>query len=178
MPLTKARKSELVAEYADWLSHSHAVILAEFPGVPATDLYKLRVKLRETNSQLHVVKLTLFARALTEAGLPAVDNLLTGSTVMAFAYEDPPAVAKAMMEFADSVEPFRVKGGLLGDRVIDAAGVKALAELPPKPVVLAGLVGTLQGPLSQLVNVLQAPLREIAQVLKARSEQAAAEATA
>ena len=178
MPLTKSRKSELVAEYMGWLRRSSALIVAEFPGVAAKDLYGLRVRLRETNSELHVVKLTLFARALAEAGLPALDNLLTGSTIMAFVYDEPPAAARAMMDFAVTVEPFRVKGGLLGYRFIDEAGVKALAELPPRPVVLAGLVGTLQFPLSQLVSTLNAPLREIVQVLKARSEQGQAEAAA
>lgn len=178
MPLTKTRKSELVAEYVDWLRQSNAVIMAEFPGVAAKNMYGLRVKLRDSNSQLHVVKLTLFARALSEAGLPVPEDMLTGSMIMAFAYEEPPAAAKAMMDFAGTVETFKVKGGLLGDRIIDAASVKALAELPPKPVVLAGLVGTLQGPMSQLVNVLNAPLREIVQVLTARSEQGQAEASA
>jgi large subunit ribosomal protein L10 len=55
--------------------------------------------------------------------------------------------------------------------VIDAAGVKALADLPPRPILLGGLVATIQGPMSQLVNVLNAPMRELVQVLKARSEQ-------
>ena len=178
MPLTKERKSELVAEYAEWLRLSSAVVVAEFPGVAAKDLYNLRVKLRESNSQLRVVKLTLFARALAEAGLPVPEDMLTGPLVMAFAYEDAPAAAKAMTEFASSFESFRVKGGLLGDRIIDAAGVKMLADLPPRPIVLAGLIGTLQSPMSQLVSVLQAPLREIVQVLKARSEQGQAEAAA
>jgi large subunit ribosomal protein L10 len=172
MPLTKERKSELVTEYAEWLRRSSAVVVAEFPGIAAKDLHHLRVKLRESNSQLHVVKLTLFARALAEAGLPIPEELLTGPLVMAFAVEDAPAAAKAMTEFASSFETFHVKGGLLGDRIIDAAGVKMLADLPPKPIVLAGLVGALQGPMSQLVSVLQAPLREIVQVLQARSEQA------
>lgn len=178
MPLTKERKSELVAQYVDWLRRSSAVIMAEFPGVAAKNLYNLRVKLRETQSQLHVVKLTLFSRALTEAGLPVLDDMLTGSLIMAFAYDEPPAVAKTMVDFAKDFESFQIKGGLLGNRIIDAAAVKSLAELPPKPIVLAGLLGTLQGPMSQLVNVLNAPLREIVQVLNARSEQAQAEATA
>ena len=178
MPLTKQRKSELVADYAGWLKGSQAVIMAEFPGVAAKDLYGLRVKLRETHSQLHVVKLTLFARALQEAGLPVPEKILTGTMIMAFAHDEPPAVAKAMVDFAAGVELFKVKGGLLGDKIIDAAGVKALAELPPKPVVLAQLLGTLQGPMSQLVNVLNAPLRQIVQVLTARSEQSQAQASA
>ena len=176
MPLTKERKSELVAQYADWLRQSNAVIVAEFPGVAAKHLYNLRVKLRETQGQLHVVKLTLFSRALAEAGLPVPENMLAGSLIMAFALEEPPAVAKAMMDFAKDFELFQIKGGLLGDKIIDAAGVQALAELPPKPVVLAGLLGALQGPMSRLVDVLNAPLREIAQALTARSEQTPAEA--
>ncbi|HLF27204.1 MAG TPA: 50S ribosomal protein L10 [Anaerolineae bacterium] len=178
MPLTKERKAELVSEYAEWLRQSSAVIMAEFPGVAAKDLYALRVKLRETHSQLHVVKLTLFARALAEAGLPVPEDLLAGSLIIAFAHDEPPAVAKTVMDFANTLEPFRVKGGLLGDRLIDAAGVKMLAELPPKPIVLAALLGTLQSPLSQIVNVLNAPLRELVQVLKARSEQGQAETAA
>lgn len=178
MSLTKERKSELVMQYTDWLRQSSAVIMAQFPGVPAKNLYSLRLKLRETNGQLHVVKLTLFARALAEAGLPVPEHMLTGTTVMAFAREEPPAVAKAMMDFANDVKQFQIKGGLLGNRIIDADGVKVLAELPPKPVILAGLLGALQGPMSQLISVLNAPLREIAQVLKARSEQSQAGAVA
>ncbi len=178
MPLTKQRKSELVAQYADWLRQSNAVVMAEFPGVAAKHLYNLRVKLREMHGQLHVVKLTLFSRALAEAGLPAPEGLLTGSLIMAFAIEDPPAVAKAMVDFARDFETFQIKGGVLDNKIIDAAAVKALAELPPRPVILAGLLGALQSPMSQLVNTLHAPLREIAQLLKARSEQGQAEAAA
>ena len=178
MPLTKERKSELIAQYTGWLRDSSGVVMAEFPGIPAKDLYSLRVKLRETRSELHVVKLTLFARALKDAGKPIPEHLLTGSLIMAFAKEDPAAIAKAMMNFANDVKQFQIRGGLLGDRLIDADGVKALAELPPRPVLLAGLVGTLQGPLSQLVNLINAPLREIAQVLKARSEQGPAQPAA
>lgn len=171
MPLTKERKSELVAQYAGWLKRSNAVVMAEFPGVAAQNLYGLRVKLRDAQSELHVVKLTLFARALAEAGLPIPEEMLTGSIVAAFAFEEPPAAAKLMVDFAREVEPFKIKGGLLGDRIVDAEGVKALADLPPKPIVLAGLLGTLQGPMSQLVSVLNAPMRELVQVLQARSEQ-------
>ena len=74
------------------------------------------------------------------------------------------------------MQKFEIKGGLLGNRIMDAAGVKALADLPPRPVLLGGLVATIQGPMSQLVNIINAPMRELAQVLKARSEQGQAAA--
>jgi len=169
--LTKQRKSELIAQYTGWLKDSSAVVMAQFPGISAKELYGLRVKLRETRGELHVVKLTLFARALKDAGKPMAESLLTGTLIMAFARNDPAAVAKMIVNFANDVKEFQIRGSLLGDQWIDADGVKALADLPPRPVILSGLVGTLQGPLSQLVSVLNAPLREIAQVLKARSEQ-------
>jgi len=178
VPLTKDRKSEIIAQYVEWLRDSQAVVMGEFPGIPAKTLYGLRVKLREMHGELHVVKLTLFARALAEAGLPVPEAMLTGSLIMAFAKEDPAAVAKTMMDFANDVKTFDIRGGLVDNRLVDAAGVKALAELPPKPIILAGLLGTLQGPMSQLVSILNAPLREIVQVLKARSEQGQAEAAA
>lgn len=176
MPLTKERKSELIEQYVNWLRECSAVIMAEFPGVPAQNLYGLRTRLRE-HGQLHVVKLTLFARALADAGLPVPENM-TGSLIMAFAKDEPPVVARTMMDFARDVKEFNVRGGLLGSRLLDAEGVKSLAELPPKPIILAGLLGTIQAPMSQLINVLNAPMRELVQVLKARSEQGQAGAAA
>ena len=176
MPVSKQRRGELIAEYAEWFKRSQAIILASYQGVPTKDLYRLRSKVHEAQGELHVVKNTLAARALTEAGLPAPVEMLTGSVIMSFGFSDPAAVAKAVTAFAGEVQNFKVKGGLVGNRVIDPAGVKALAELPPRPVLLGGLVATLQGPMSQLVNVINAPMRELAQVLKARSEQAPAAA--
>lgn len=176
MPVSKQRRGELIAEYSEWFKHSQAVVIASYQGVSTKDLYRLRTKIHEAQGELHVVKNTLAARALKDAGLPAPEEMLTGSVIMSFGFTDPAAIAKAVTAFASEVQNFNVKGGLLGSRVIDAAGVKTLAELPPRPVLLGGLVATLQGPLSQLVNVINAPMRELAQVLKARSEQAQASA--
>jgi len=176
VPVSKQRRGELIAEYSEWFKHSQAVVIASYQGVSTKDLYRLRTKIHEAQGELHVVKNTLAARALKDAGLPAPEEMLTGSVIMSFGFTDPAAIAKAVTAFASEVQNFSVKGGLLGSRVIDAAGVKTLAELPPRPVLLGGLVATLQGPLSQLVNVINAPMRELAQVLKARSEQAQASA--
>jgi large subunit ribosomal protein L10 len=176
VPVNKERRGELIAEYTEWFKQSQAIVIAGYQGVSTKDLYRLRSKIHEAQGQLHVVKNTLAIKALQQAGLPAPEDLLTGSVIMSFGFSDPAAVAKAVTAFAGEVQTFKVKGGLLGNRVIDAAGVKALAELPPRKVLLGGLVATIQGPMSQLVNVFNAPLRELVQVLKARSEQTPAEA--
>jgi large subunit ribosomal protein L10 len=176
VPVSKERRGELIAQYAEWFKHSQAVVIAGYQGVSTKDLYRLRSKIHEVQGELHVVKNTLAIKALQQAGLPVPEDLLTGSVIMSFGLTDPAAVAKACTTFAGEVPNYVLKGGLLGNRVIDAAGVKALADLPPRPVLLGGLVATIQGPMSQLVNVLNAPMRELVQVLKARSEQAPAAA--
>ncbi len=176
MPVSKERRGEMIDQYMGWLKDSQAMILASYQGIPTKDLYQLRSKLHEVEGGLHVVKNTLLAQALERSNLPVPEDLLTGSVIAGFCFKDPAAVAKAMVNFANDQKAFELKGGLLDKRVIDVAGVKALAELPPRPVLLGGLVATLQGPMSQLVNVLNAPMRELVQVLKARSEQSSASA--
>lgn len=178
MPVNKERRGELIAEYAEWFKHSQAIVIAGYHGVSTKDLYRLRTRIHEVQGELHVVKNTLAIKALQQAGLPVPEGLLTGSVIMSFGFSDPAAVARACTTFAGEVQNYKVKGGLLGNRVIDVAGVKALADLPPRKVLLGGLVATIQGPMKQLVNVLNAPMREIVQVLTARSEQTPAEAQA
>ena len=176
MPISKESRGELIAEYTGWFKQSQAVVIASYQGVKTADLYRLRAKIHEAQGELHVVKNTLAGIALKDAGLPVPEEMLTGSAIIGFGFNDPAAIARAMTAFAAEVQNFSVKGGLLGNRIVDAAGVKALADLPPRPVLLGGLVATIQGPMSQLVNVLNAPMRELAQVLKARSEQGQAAA--
>ena len=178
MPLTKQRKEELVQQYAGWLKKSSAVIVADYSGVATNDLNKLRIQVDEADGEIHVIKRTLFMLALNEAGLTLPEESMAGAVLMAFAQEDPPAVAKALMDFAKDFEEFGVLGGLLDSKSIDLATIQALAELPPRPIILSQLIATVEGPLSQLVKVLNAPMREIAQVLHARSEEAQMEASA
>jgi len=176
VPVSKQRRGELINEYAEWLKQSQAVVIASYQGIATKDLYQLRSKIHEAQGALHVVKNTLAARALKQANLPVPDDLLNGSVIMGFCFQDPSAIAKAMVNFSNEQQAFAIKGGLLGNRLIDKAGVKALADLPPRPVLLGGLVATIQGPMTQLVNVLNAPMRGLVQVLHARSEQAQASA--
>ena len=176
MPVSKERRGELIAEYTEWFKQSQAVVIAAYHGEGTADLYRLRTKIHEAQGELHVVKNTLAGKALQNAGLPVPENMLTGSAIVGFCFADPAAIAKAMTTFAGEVQKFEIKGGLLGNRIIDANGVKALADLPPRPVLLSGLVATIQRPMSQLVNIINAPMRELAQVLKARSEQGQAAA--
>ena len=171
MAITKQRKGELVEEYAEWLKQSQAVILVDYRGVLTKDVYRLRTKVREAKGEFHITKNTLIARALKDAGLPAPEQMLEGPTAMGFCFENPPAVAKVMLDFADESKLMTVKGAVLGNRVIDKAGVKALSELPPRPVMMGQVLGTIQAPASKVAGVLNSAVAQIVRVIQARVDQ-------
>jgi large subunit ribosomal protein L10 len=170
LALTKKRKNELVDEYKDWVARSRAIFMAEYTGVTMNHLDDLRARLREVGAEFHVVKNTLGKRVFEEAGFEFPEDLFAGSTAAGFAFEDSPATAKAMADFAGSVEFLKIKGGFLGERLISSDEVKALAELPPLPVMRARLLGTLLAPASKLVRTLVEPGRGLAAVVRAYSE--------
>jgi len=170
LAITKQRKGELVEEYAGWLKRSQAVILVDCRGVPTKDVFRLRTRVREAKGEFHVTKNTLIARALNQVDLPVPEAMLQGPTAMGFCFENPPAVAKVMLDFANETR-MTVKGAVLGNRILDPAGVKALAELPPRPVVLAQVLGTIQAPAGRVAGVLNSAVAQIVRVLQARVDQ-------
>jgi large subunit ribosomal protein L10 len=171
LAISREKKEQMVAEYLDNMSRSRAMILADYRGLTVANITQLRQNLREVDGSFHVVKNTLFERALQEAGMPVPTEQMDGPLAIGFCYGDTPPVAKALVDFARGVDVLEIKGAILGTDIIDAAGVRGLAELPPRDVLRAQLIAAIEGPMSNLVNVLNAPMREIAQVLKARSEQ-------
>lgn len=170
MAISKERKEELVAQYSEWLKQSQATILAEYRGMSMKDVDALRAKVREVGGEFHIVKNTLGKLAFEKAGYPLPENFFTGSTAVGFAFNDAPAVAKAMTDFSRTVDALKVKGGYLENRPMTAEGVKSLADLPPLPVVRAQLLGTILAPASKLVRTLAEPGRQVAAVIKAYSE--------
>jgi large subunit ribosomal protein L10 len=170
LAISQERKDELVSQYVTWVSRSQAIILTEYLGLTMKQLDDLRTKAREAGGEFHIVKNTLGKVAFEQAGLASPDRFLTGSTAVAFAFHDAPAVAKMMAEFARTSEFLKIKGGYLGPRPIADTDVKALAELPPLPVVRAQLLGTIMAPASKLARTLAEPGRQIAAVIKAFAE--------
>lgn len=174
MAISKQRKQEVVMQYADWLKRSQGLVLTEYAGLTMKQLDELRAKVREAGGEFHVVKNTLGKVAFKDAGLLLPEKFLEGSTAVAFAFKDAPAMAKVVSEYAKISEFVRVKGGYLGNNPIEADAVKALADLPPLPVVRAQLLGTLMAPASKLARTLAEPARQLASVLKAYADKDAA----
>jgi large subunit ribosomal protein L10 len=154
------------------------MILIEYRGVDMKGMDPLRRKVREASGELHVVKNTLARKVLTDLGYPAPNDLFTQTTAVAFAFNDPPAVAKALTAIARESEFVKMKGALLGRSVLSAQEVQALAELPSLPALRAQLLGLISAPASRLAGVVAGGVRQVVNVVKAYSEKEAAAATA
>jgi large subunit ribosomal protein L10 len=170
LAITKDRKNELVEKYIAWVNESQVVILTEYSGLTMKQLDDLRSKSRDAGGEFHIVKNTLGEVAFKQMGIEQPETFLAGSTAVAFAFKDAPALAKVLQEYARTNEFVKIKGGLLEKHAISANDVKSLAELPPLPVVRAQLLGVLLAPASKLVRTLAEPARQVASVLKAYSE--------
>lgn len=176
MALSKEKKNEVIDQYKDWLNKSQAVILVEYTGATMKDLENIRAKVRETGGEFHVVKNTLATLALEANGYAIPEGLLENSSAASFAFSDPAATAKALSEAAKGLEAIKVKGGYMGVELLSPDQVKALADLPPLPVVRAQLLGVLQAPAGKLVRTIAEPARSLASVFRAYSEKAQASA--
>lgn len=178
LAISKERKQQMVDEYVDWIRRSQALIVMEYTGLTMKQVDDLRAKIRETGGEFHIVKNTLGKVAFQEAGWETPAAMFEGSTAISFAFKDAPATAKTINEFIRTSEFIKVKGGYLDQHPISVAEVKALAELPPLPVIRAQLLGTLLAPASKLVRTLAEPARALAAVMKAYSDKDAATAEA
>jgi large subunit ribosomal protein L10 len=176
LALSKQKKNEVIDQYKDWLKNSQAVIVVEYTGAKMKDMENIRAKIRESGGEFHVVKNTLVTLALEASGYAEPAGLLENSSAASFAFSDPAATAKALAEATKGLEAIKVKGGYMGAQLLSAAQVKALAELPPLPVVRGQLLGVLQAPASKLVRTIAEPARSLASVFRAYSEKAQASA--
>ena len=176
MAITKERKEELLKAYAELVQKSEGLILVEYRGLSMKGMDPLRSKVREASGELHVVKNTLALKALEAAGRAAPAELFTQTTAVGFAFSDVPAVAKALTAFAKDSEFVKVKGGLLGTRVLTAKDVEALAELPPLPIVRGRLLGLLQAPATRLTGAIAGGVRQVLNVVKAYADKEGAAA--
>ena len=170
MAISKQRKVEILAQYKAWLERSQGAVLMEYIGLDSKAIEQLRRQVREAGGEFHVVKNTLSKRVFTELELAFSDDVYIGSTGIAFAFNDVPPVAKAIVDFAKEHEVVKVKAGILDGQPVSVDEVKALADLPPLPAMRAQLLGTIMAPASQLVRTLAEPGRSLAAVVKAYSE--------
>lgn len=166
MPTTKAQKAAMLEQVKEKMSSAQVTILADFRGVPVAKITDLRARLRKAGSEMKVAKNTIAGIAAKEIGIEGLDTYLEGPTVFTFGVEDPVAPAKILSDFAKEIKQgVEIKAGILEGKVIDADGVKALADLPSREVLLAKVLGGMQAPMYGFASVLAANLRNLVYVL-------------
>ncbi len=155
MSLSRNEKAAVVAEVAVQVAKSQTLTLAEYRGLTVGHLNKLRVDARAKGVYLHVLKNTLARRAVAGTPFEVIAESMVGPLIYGFS-EDAVAAAKVMSDFAKGNDKLIVKAGAFGGKALDANGVKALASIPSKEVLLAQFLGLLQSPISRTARVLAA----------------------
>ncbi len=169
--MARPEKVAVVEEIREKLAGSDAAVLAEYRGLKVTELAELRASLRPADTEFKIFKNTLARRAAQESGLDDLVPMLLGPTAIAFVKGDAVIAAKALRDFARTHEALIVKGGLLGDRTLVPGDISALADVPPREVLLARLAGGFQAPLTKAAGLFQAFTRNMAYGLKALVDQ-------
>lgn len=170
MAISREKKEELVADYVQQLNSSEAIIITSYRGLKVSDLQELRKRIREANGGFVVVKNTLAQRALADIGLPTADKMLIGPIGIGFCNQNIPGVAKAITAFSKANELLVIKGGLVGNQVVDEAAVRSLADLPSIEVLRAQLLGVINAPASRLAGVIAGGVRQLVNVINAYTE--------
>jgi large subunit ribosomal protein L10 len=163
-----AEKAQVIEVTRDKFTRATGVVFTDYRGLKVKEMQELRATLRKQGGELHVVKNTLFRRAAGEAASNLPTELDNGTTAYAFVYENEPAVAKSLLDYARTSKKLVVKGALFGGKSYSAKDVESLSELPPRDILIAQVIGAIAAPLSNLVGVVEAlyadPIRVIAAV--------------
>ena len=172
------QKKQIVADLAESIKNSAAGVLVNYQGITVENDTKMRKALREAGVKYVVMKNSLTGRACDETGMGEMKNNLTGMTALAFSTpDDPIAPAKVIKEYADKIESFKIVAGYLDGKVVDAATIEALADIPSKEVLIAKLLGSIRSPLYNFAYALQAVIDKGGEAAPA-AEEAPAEAPA
>ena len=163
-------KKQLVEELKTKIEGSSSIVIVDYKGLTVAEDTELRKSLREANVDYRVLKNRLMQKAFNELGYSDFDEALNGPTAVAFAGSDPVAPAKILLESVDKYKKMTIKCGMVEGSYLDLNGVKELATLPPKEVLVAKLLGALQAPATGLVRVLSETIAGLARVLNQIAE--------
>jgi len=174
----RPEKVNLVESLKATLNASPFVLVADYTGVRVDQFSTLRGRLAEVGAECRVVKNTFLRRALTDAGLPDLNDELAGQTAIVTGEKDVAAAAKVVKTFGGEIKKFPFKIGVVDQLVVNADQIATIADLPSREVLLAQLLGTLQSPAATLARLLNEPAASLARVLKAKADAEGGEAAA
>ena len=155
MSLNRSEKEAVVSDVTGLAAKAQTLVLAEYRGITVADMTRLRSNARSNGVSLSVLKNSLARRAVADSSFAVVSDQMTGPLIYGFS-EDAVAAAKVVAEFAKTNDKLVIRGGAYGGKALDAEGVKQLASIPTKEVLLAQLLGLMQSPVTRTARVLAA----------------------
>lgn len=161
-------KQFILDEIKGRVDGSDFVLVVDYTGTTVPSFNELRARLLEQGAECHVAKNTFMKRVLSDVGLPDLSEELVGQTAFVTGASDVCAVAKIVANFQKEFGKPEIKAGILDGDVLDSEQVKGLAALPPREVLLAQLLSTINAPASQLVRTINEPGASLARVIKAK----------
>jgi large subunit ribosomal protein L10 len=155
LSLNRSEKQAVIDEVTGLAAKAQTLVMAEYRGITVADMTKLRTDARSKGVNLSVLKNTLARRAVAGSSFEIVGDQMTGPLIYGFSV-DATAAAKVVADFAKTNDKLVIRGGAYGGKALDVNGVKALASIPSKEVLLAQLCGLLMSPISRTAVVLGA----------------------
>jgi large subunit ribosomal protein L10 len=176
--MKKEEKGTMVAELAEDFGRASIALVTEYKGMKAGESDDMRRRIRAVRGEFRVTKNTLLRRAIKDTNFAALDGHLGGPVGLILSYADPVELAKTVSSFKDFGEKFKIRGGVLDGKPLTPAEINELANLPPREVIMAQLLGLLQAPATQLVRLLNEPGSMVARLVDAIGRKAGEHAPA
>jgi len=155
LSLNRSEKQAVIDEVTALAAQAQTLVMAEYRGITVADMTRLRSQARDKGVNLSVLKNTLARRAVTGSAFEVVSDQMTGPLIYGFS-TDAVAAAKVVSDFAKTNDKLVIRGGAFAGKALDVNGVKQLANIPTKEVLLAQLCGLLMSPMSRTAVVLGA----------------------
>ena len=171
--MDRAQKAESIEALKGVFADSGAVVVTHYLGLTVAEMTDLRTRLRKEGAALKVVKNRLAQKALNGAGGEGGQALFKGPVALAYG-SDAVSAAKVTTQYAKDNDKFLVVGAIMGETVLDAKGVDALAKLPSLDQLRGKIIGLIQAPATKVAGVVQAPAAQLARVLSAYAAKDAA----
>jgi len=171
MATAKAKKAQIMDEIREILHENKNIVLTEYRGLNVEQVTDLRSSLRKAGVKFKVLKNTLTRKLFQEAAMGELQDYLQGPVAVGFLSEDIAASSRVILDFAKKNEFLVVKVGYVDGKMVDMAGLKAIASLPSREVLLGMVLSTMQAPVKDLLSVLQGTTRKLVYALNAIKEQ-------
>lgn len=173
--MKRSEKEQIIAEVTEQFSRAKGMYFADFTGITVDQINELRREFRKSNIDYRVVKNTLARKALENVtGYDKIYPQLVGPTGIAIGYDDPVAPARIMKKFRDKYQKLNVKVCVLERQVFEGKQLDDIAKLPSRNELIAGILGSIQAPMTGVVGAINAVMRDIVNVLDAIEKKKAA----